>query len=216
MYAFRPYSLSKALLKRKFGCSDVSATLRDGRVIIYPPTLDLKKIVTTELDKTVAFIPYCAKPLDFHCPVSDPVYGRKVKKCLKVTGGECSVPCSLGKMVDVLKRHGYTKDQIFIIDSDSNLFPWLKEKKEEGYRYVIPGVGCYYGIGYALDFIGRKLGYKGCIVLLDDYDPEDKKHGMCRSVFDYLNMDTTDRGKKTKISDKSIQLIEKILDGEYP
>jgi hypothetical protein len=50
-------------------------------------------------------------------------------------------------------------------------------------------------IGYALDFIGRELGYKECIVLLDDYDPEDKKHGLCRSVFDYLNMDTTDRGK---------------------
>lgn len=134
--------MNKALLKRKFKCNDVSATLRDSRVIIYPPTLDLKKVVTTELDKTVAFLPYCTKPLDFHCPVSDPAYGRKVKKCLKVSGGECSVPCSLGKMVDVLKRHGYTEDQNFIIDSDSNLFPRLKEKKEEGYRYVIPGVGC--------------------------------------------------------------------------
>ena len=172
--------------------------------------------MTSELDKTVAFLPYCAKSLDFKCPVSDPVYGRKVKKCLKVDGGECNVPCSLGDMVDVLKRHGYTKDQIFIIDSDSNLFPWLKEKKKEGYKYVIPGVGCYYGIGYALDFIGRKLGYKGCIVLLDDYDPEDIKNGLCRNVFDYLNMDTTDKGKKTKITDKSIKLIEKILDGEYP
>jgi hypothetical protein len=209
--------LNKALLKRKFGCSNISATLRDSRVIIYPPNLDLKKVVTTELDKTVAFLPYCAKPLgDFECPLSDPVYGRKNRKCIRLSGGRCDVPCSLGKMVDVLKGHGFTRDQIFIVDSDSNLFPWLKNKKEEGYKYVIPGVACYYGVGYALDFIGRKLGYKGCIVFLEDYDPEDKKHGLCRGAHDYLNMDKTDKGKRTKISDKSIQLIEKILDGEYP
>jgi len=153
---------------------------------------------------------------DFECPLSDPAYGRKSLKCIKTSGGRCDVPCSVGKMVDVLMSHGYTKDRIFIIDSDSNLFPWLKKKKEEGYKYVIPGVGCYHGVGYALNFIGRKLGYQGCIVFLEDYDPEDKKHGLCRSVFDYLSMDKMDKGKRTKIDDKSIQLIEKILDGEYP
>jgi hypothetical protein len=29
-------------------------------------------------------------------------------------------------------------------------------------------------------------------------------------------MEKTDKGKRTKIDDKSIRLIEKILDGEYP
>jgi len=217
LYALVPYSLNKALVKRRFGCSKLNKELMDGRVVIYPPSLDLKKIVATELDQAIAFLPYCAKPMgNFECPVSDPVYGRKSRKCIKASGGRCDVPCSVGKMVDVLLGHGYTKDRIFIIDSDSNLFPWLKKKKEEGYKYVIPGVGCYYGIGYALDFIGRKLGYQGCIVFMEDYDPEDKEHGLCRSVFDYLNMDKTDKGKRTKIDDKSIQLIEKILDGEYP
>ncbi|NOR47611.1 MAG: hypothetical protein GQ533_06150 [Methanosarcinaceae archaeon] len=217
LYALRPYSLNKALLKRKFGCNEVSATLRDGRLIIYPPTLDLKKIVTSELDKTIAFIPYCAKPFeDFECPANDPDYGRKNQKCIKVSGGECNVPCSVGKMVDVLLDHGYKKDQIFIIDSDSNLFPWLIKKKEEGYKYVIPGVACYYGIGYALDFIGDKLGYRGCIVLLEDYIPGDTKHGVCRSISDYMYMEKIDKGKRTKIDDKSVRLIEKILDGEYP
>lgn len=209
--------MNKVLLKRKFGCNKASAVLRDSRVIIYPPTLDLKKIVETELDKAVAFLPYCAKPLvDFECPANDPYYGRKNQKCIKLSGGRCNVPCSLGKMVDVLKEHGYGKDRIFIIDRDSNLFPWLKQKKDEGYKYVIPGVACYYGVGYALNFIGRELGYKGCIVLLDDYELGDKEHGVCRGVNDYLNMEKTDKGKRTKIVDKSIQLVEKILNGEYP
>ena len=209
--------MNKALLKRKFECSKVSATQKDSRVIIYPPTLDLKKVVTSELDKTVAFLPYCAKPLgDYECPANDPHYGRKNQKCIKVSGGKCTVPCSLGKMVDVLKDHGYGKDQIFIIDSDSNLFPWLIKKKEEGYKYVIPGVACYYGIGYALDFIGSQLGYCGCIVLLEDYIPGDTKNGVCRTIGDYIHMEKTDKGKRTKIDDKSVRLIEKILDGEYP
>ena len=217
LYALRPYSLNKALLKWKFGCNKASAKLMDSRVIIYPPTLDLKKVVTFELDKTVAFLPYCAKPLgDFECPANDSYYGRKNQKCIKVAGGSCEVQCSLGKMVDVLKDHGYGKDQIFIIDSDSNLFPWLKMKKDEGYKYVVPGVACYYGVGYALNFIGSELGYQGCIVLLEDYDLDDKEHGVCRGISDYLNMEKTDKGKRTKIADSSIRLIEKILDGEYP
>ena len=217
LHAIIPYSLNKKLAERKCGFNKQDKVLIKNQVALYPPSLDLKKIVTTELDRTIAFLPYCARPLgDIKCPLSDPVYGRKHRKCIRLSGGRCDVPCSVGEMVDVLKRHGYTKDRIFIVDSDSNLFPWLEKKKEEGYKYVIPGVACYYGIGYALDFIGRKLGYKGCIVFLEDYDPEDKKHGLCRNVFDYLSMLKTDKGKRTKINDKSIQLIEKILDGEYP
>lgn len=217
LHAIIPYSLNKKLAERKCGFNKQDKVLIKNQVALYPPSLDLKKIVTTELDRAIAFFPYCAKPTgDFKCPASDTFYGRKNQKCIKLSGGRCDVPCSVGKMVDVLKRHGYTRDRILIIDSDSNLLPWLEKKKEEGYKYVIPGVACYYGIGYALDFIGRKLGYKGCIVFMEDYDPEDKKHGLCRNVFDYLSMDKTDKGKRTKISDKSIQLIEKILDGEYP
>ena len=219
LHAIIPYSLNKALVERRVGFNKQDKVLIKNQVALYPPSLDLKKIVTTELDQAIAFFPYCAKPTgDFKCPASDTFHGRKNQKCIKLSGGRCDVPCSVGKMVDVLKSHGFTKDRIFIIDSDSNLFPWLKKKKEEGYKYYFPGVGCHFGVGYALNYVRKELGYEGCIVLLDDYDPEDKKNGLCRSIYDHLNdvCDRRDKGKRTKINDKSIQLIEKILDGEYP
>jgi hypothetical protein len=215
LYASMPYSLNQYLVKRKCCFSEQDKILRDSRLVIYPPTLDIKEIVTNELDKAIAFLPYCAKPLgDKGCPVSDSVYARKNQKCLKLDG-KCNVPCSLGNMIDVLKKHGYTKDRIFIIDSESNLFPWLKKKRKEGYKYFFPGVGCYYGVGYALNRVEKELGFTGCIAFLDDYDPNDKKNGVCRGIHDYMNMDTKDKGKRTRISDESIRLIEKILSGEY-
>lgn len=219
LHAIIPYSLNKALVERRVGFNKQDKVLIKSQVALYPPSLDLKKVVTTELDRAVAFMPYCAKPTgDVECPVSSPIYVRKNQKCIRLSGGRCDVPCSVGKMVDVLKRHGFTNDRIFIIDSDSNLFPWLKKKREEGYKYYLPGVGCYYGVGCSLEYCGKNLGFEGCIVFLEDYDPEDKKHGLCRSMSDHLNEDKTlkDKGKRTKINDKSIQLIEKILDGEYP
>lgn len=166
-----------------------------------------------ERDKAIAFLPYCAKPKgDYTCPVSDSVNERKNQKCLKLDGGKCRVPCTLGNMVDVLKKHGFTKDRVFIIDKDSNLFPWLIQKREEGYKYFFPGVGCYYGVGYALNYVVEKLGYQGgCIVFLDDYVPGDKKNGVCRSINDYLNMEKSDKGKRTKITDKSVYLVDDLL-----
>ena len=214
LHAIMPYSLKKFLVTRQVGFNKQDKILIDSRIALYPPTFDLRKVVD-KIDKSVAFLPYCAKAKG-ECPLSNGIHGRKNQKCIRLSGGRCKVQCSLGKMVDVLKAHGYGKDQIFIIDSDSNLFPWLKKKKEEGYKYVFPGVACYYGVGYALNFIGKELGYEGCIVLLDDYNPEDKKYGLCRSFFNYLNMNKMDKGNKTKICNKSIKLIEKILNGEYP
>ena len=117
-------------------------------------------------------------------------------------------------MVDILKKHSFTKDRIFIIDRDSNLFPWLEEKKSEGYKYFLPGIGCHYGVGYALKYVQKEIGLEGCIVFLQDNDSLDKGHGVCKSIFDYNNMEKTDKEKKTKISDESLKIIEGILSGK--
>ncbi|WP_319507960.1 hypothetical protein [uncultured Methanolobus sp.] len=117
-------------------------------------------------------------------------------------------------MIDILKEQDFTKDRIFIIDSDSHLFPWLEEKKNEGYKYFLPGVGCHYGVSYALKYVQREIGLEGCIVFLQDNDPLDKRHGVCKSIFDYNNMEKIDRGKKTKIGEESLKIIEDILSGE--
>ena len=176
LYSLLPYSLKQNIVKFKCGVNKQAELLRDSHIAIYPPSLDFKKVVNTELDRSIAFLPYCTKPMgNLECPAADSVYNRKNQNCIKLSGGECNISCSLGKMVDVLKKYGYTKDRIFIIDRDSNLFPWLKQKKEEGYKYFFPGVGCYYGVGYALDYIEKELGYTGCIVFLDDYKKGTKK-----------------------------------------
>ncbi|WP_234993664.1 hypothetical protein [Methanohalophilus portucalensis] len=176
--------------------------------------MDINRVVEEELDKCVSFLPYCAKPLgENSCPLNNPSDGRKSQDCLKLNDKKCNVECSLGEMVDLLKENGFTSDRIFIIDSDSNLFPWLKQKKQEGYKYLMPGIGCPYGINYALDYIGKKMGFSGCMVFIEDYDPKDPKNGVCKSPSDYLNMEHGDKGKKTKITEESIQLMRKILDG---
>lgn len=167
IYALMPHSLNKSFVKWKCGLCRQDELLQKSRIAIYPHTLDVNELITNDLDRAVSFLPYCAKPKgDFECPLCDPVYGRKDSKCLKLMNHQCNVPCSLGSMVDVLKGHGFTHDRIFIIDNDSNLFSWLEQKKNEGYNYLLPGVSCYYGVGYALDYIGKKLGYSGCIVFL--------------------------------------------------
>jgi hypothetical protein len=117
-------------------------------------------------------------------------------------------------MIEILKEKDFTKDRIFIIDSDSALFPWLEGKKSEGYNYFLPGIGCHYGVGYALKYIQTKIGLEGCIVFLQDFDPLDSDHGVCKSIFDYNSMEKTDRGKRTKISNESLQIVEDILSGK--
>ncbi|WP_407356967.1 hypothetical protein [Methanolobus sp. WCC5] len=133
---------------------------------------------------------------------------------MKLEDRTCNVPCSLGDMIDILKERGFTKDRIFIIDSDSNLFPWLKQKKNEGYKYFLPGVGCHYGVSYALNYVQKVIGLEGCVVFLQDNDPLDKAHGVCKHFFDYNNMEKRDKGKRTKISNESLKIIEDILAGE--
>jgi hypothetical protein len=117
-------------------------------------------------------------------------------------------------MIEILKEQNFTKDRIFIIDSDSNLFPWLEEKKSEGYKYFLPGVGCHYGVSYALKYVQREIGLEGCIVFLQDNDPLDKRHGVCKSIFDYNRMEKTDKGKRTRISNESLKIIEDIFSGK--
>lgn len=193
----------------------VNRNLLASHVAISSPSIDLKKIVNDELDSCVSFIPYCAKPYgDYVCPVSEKGKLRKNRQCLKLEDKVCNVPCSLGDIVTIMKNRGFTKERIFIIDSDSNLFPWLKKKKSEGYKYFLPGIGCHYGVGYALRYVQKEIGMEGCIVFLQDYDPLDGKDGVCKSIFDYNNMEKVDKGKKTKIGQESISVIEKILSGE--
>ncbi|MBP1909049.1 hypothetical protein [Methanolobus bombayensis] len=191
-------------------------SLLTSHVAISSSSVDLEKIVNDELDSCVSFIPYCAKPYgDYICPVSDKEKLRKNRNCLKLDDKTCNVPCSLGDIVTILKNRGFTKDRIFIIDSDSNLFTWLEKKKSEGYKYFLPGIGCHYGVGYALRYVQKDIGMEGCIVFLQDYDPLDEKHGVCKSIFDYNNMERVDKGKRTKIGQESISIIEKILSGEF-
>ncbi|WP_406662199.1 hypothetical protein V7O66_06065 [Methanolobus sp. ZRKC3] len=215
VYSFIPYSLNKRLIEKRLNTIRINEQLLSCSVAVSSPSLDLQKIVADELDSCVSFIPYCAKPLDnYVCPVSDKQVSRKNRKCLKLNNKKCNIPCSLGDMVDTLKEKGFTKDRILIIDRDSNLFPWLEQKKREGYKYFLPGVGCHYGVGYALKYIQKEIGMEGCIVFIQDYDPLDSSHGVCKSIFDYNSMEKTDRGKRTKISDESLRIIEDILSGK--
>ncbi|AEH60171.1 hypothetical protein Mzhil_0295 [Methanosalsum zhilinae DSM 4017] len=216
LYGLLPYSLNKSLVNRRCGFHKQDKVLQESRIVLSPPDFDFGRVVSSELDKSVSFLPYCAKPRGENgCPLCDPVHGRKDSKCLKLMDMDCHVPCTLGSMVDILKKHGFTRDRIFIIDSDPNLFSWLKDKKEEGYKYIMPGVACHYGVGYALNHISKKLGYSGCIVFLDDHDPKDSKNGVCRGISDYLSMEKYDKGKLTRITESSISTIDMMLAGNY-
>lgn len=215
-HALLPYSMHQRIVGHKCKFSEQDEHVVQSQMALYPPSLDTNKIVNEELDKCIAFLPYCAKPMvDGICPTTLKTNTRKNKMCIKVLGGKCEVNCSLGKMADVLMKHGFTKDQIFIIDSTSNLIPWLIQKKKEGYKYFMPGVGCKYGVSYALDFMGKKLGFSGCIIFLDDHIPGDTEGGVCRHKRDFLAMEGVDKGKRTKIADESIALMDQILSGKY-
>ncbi len=214
VHALTPYSINKFLIERKCKINRQEIIPKNRSLAVYPPSLDINKVIEEEIDKCIAFLPYCAKPMEnLTCPASNNQDGRKNQKCLKLDGVKCKVPCSLGKMVDVLKQKGFTKDRIFIIDSDSNLFPWLIQKRKEGYKYFIPGIGCHYGVKYALDYVEKKLGFKGCIIFIEDYNPNDPKNGVCKTPSDYLNMEHGDKGKRTKIPDEAISLMERVLEG---
>jgi hypothetical protein len=216
LYALLPYPIHKKIVGHKCELSKQNKQLVDNHLAFYPHSLDINKIVKEDIDKCVSFLPYCAKPMGEHeCPAVDKVHKRKNQKCIKVSGGDCSVPCSLGDMVDVLKKHGFTKNQIFIIDRDSNLFPWLVQKRKEGYEYFMPGVGCKYGVSYAIDLVGKKLGYKGCIAFVDDYCQTDPKNGVCKCMSDYMGMEGLDKGKRTKMHEGTIILMDQILSGKY-
>lgn len=216
LYAITPYSIHEKIVGKKCKFSKQDKQLVDSNLALYPHTLDINKVVTEDIDKCISFLPYCAKPTGEHeCPVSNKEQKRKNQHCVKLSNGKCTVPCSLGDMVDVLKKYGFTKNQIFIIDSDSNLFPWLVQKRKEGYEYFMPGVGCKYGVSYAIDLVGKKLGYKGCIAFVDDYCPTDPKNGVCKCMSDYMGMEGLDKGKRTKVHENTIILMDQILSGNY-
>jgi hypothetical protein len=216
LYSLQPYSWIMSDVKKKMEFDKIDPILKKGNIALYPHSLNVKNVIK-ELDKTVAFIPYCAKPMEVNqtCPTSNQIKGRKNQKCLCLSDEKCSIVCSVGKMITMLKTHGFTNDQIFICDNDSNLLKWLKQKREAGYKHIFPGVACFYGIGCALKTIGEKLGYDGCIILLEDYHHNDKKNGVCRNLTNYLSMEKYDKMNKTRINNESIVLTDYLLSGKF-
>jgi hypothetical protein len=61
--------------------------------------------------------------------------------------------------------------------------------------------------------VEKDLGFTGCVIFIEDYDPSDNKNGVCKTPSDYLNMEYGDKGKKTKIPDNAIKLMSQIFDG---
>lgn len=216
IYGLIPYSIHQRIVRWKCKFKKQDTLLIENHLALYPHSLNISKVVKNDLDKCIAFLPYCAKPIgDHECPTSDKINHRKNQDCIKLSGGRCEVPCSLGEMVDVLMKHGFKNDQVLIIDRDSNLFPWLQQKRKEGYEYFMPGTGCKYGVSYAIDYIGKKMGYKGCVAFVDDYCTEDKENGVCKGMNDYLGMEGMDKGKRTKMHKETIILMDRILSGNY-
>lgn len=190
-YAVIPHSLNNKLVEKRVQPEYLKP------LGIYPKKI---KISSIPLDKCISFMPYCAKP--DNCPMNKN-NGRKNQDCLKLDGKKCKVDCSIHDTLDVLMKNGFTKDRIFIIDSDPKLFEWLKQKKNEGYEYYFAGIGCRYSVNYALNIV-KKIGFKGGLISFVDGDD-------CKCMKDYLGMENGDKGRHTYISQESIKKLEYIF-----
>jgi hypothetical protein len=116
-------------------------------------------------------------------------------------GKECNIKCSIKETINVLFDNGFTSDRIFIIDRDSNLFPWLEQKHLQGYNYFFAGFGCYYGVAYALSIV-MKIGFKGGLAGFVEGN-------YCRTMKDYMGMEEGDKGRNTEITPQSIESLKK-------
>lgn len=180
-----PYRLIKAYIERKTNTS--------AGIALYPTTLSVDDMLSN-IDKCISFIPYCAKPVQ--CPE-----GRKTQECRKLRRQKCGLECSVGEMITELHFIGMKSEQIFIIDCDDNLFTWLKCRREEGYEYFLPGIGCHYGVAYALNYIHKKMGYSGVVMFLEG--------DTCRCKVDYDGMEGMDKGKKTRVCvNRFVEMLE--------
>lgn len=153
---------------------------------------DLEERPDTVLSKSVAFAPYCCKPLD--CPA-----GRKNQNCLRFDNSCNRNDCTIGLLIDKLNVPSH---RFFIIDKDEHLVSWLEKKREEGYCHYYPGCGCEYGYHKVKDYIHDTLGYSGIPIFIcgDVCDREDE----------YQSMETGDTGRVTHIPIVQIERVREI------
>jgi hypothetical protein len=190
---------------KELGIRLLDQRLVDSDLVPYPPTLQVERLAS-EVSRSLAYVPYCAKPIN--CPTNRKTSCRKNKDCLKISEDHCGVDCSIKGLVGVLRKHGFTQDQMFIVDSDRNLLKWLRTKRRMGYRHLVPGVGCKYAISYALEFIGGNMGYDGLIIFLSG--------DICNNMRDYSEMEKGDKKKHTQVKSASVALLDSILSGRFP
>ena len=194
--AERPYGFILASLSERLQFDKLDFNMRSMGLVTVPPDFDLRKFSE---EKSIGFMPYCCKPFD--CPMNA-THGRKSQACLALEEKKCDHPkCSIERFVRIADKLGI--QDYMIIDSDPNLFKWLAEKKDEGYKHVI-GVACEFAVSYALEVIHVQLGYDGLIVLING----DK----CKNKEEYAEMDSTDRGRLTFIDEWTISTLEEIID----
>lgn len=150
LFSFLPQAIQEKAAQKKVGGDDVT------HLALYPPEFNIEDM---DLSKTIAFLPYCCKPQG--CPADD---NRKSEYCNLKIGEQCDYGnmCDVGRWIKVLERAGIKTHNIFIIDSDDNLFNWLKFKREARYKYVV-GFGCTFSILYAIDYVFDTLGFKGVV-----------------------------------------------------
>jgi hypothetical protein len=132
----------------------------------HPTPLELNRLAT-EFDKSLAYIPYWLKPKN--CPTNDAITGKKNRNCLQISGSKCNEECSIKKLVKTLEKYGIKKEQLFVIDGDASLLDWLKGKTEQDCNHLNPGIRSRYAVSYALDFVGKTMGYDGLILVLEGH-----------------------------------------------
>jgi len=192
----RPYGYILASLAERLQLDKLDYDLRSMGLIAVPPDFNLKKL--TE-EKSVAFVPYCCKPFD--CPLNVE-QGRKSSACNAMENEGCEhQTCTIKNFVRVVKKLHI--EEFLVIDADANLFRWLADKKNEGYKHTI-GVACEFAISYAFEVIHGQLEYDGLIIMITG----DK----CRTKEEYAEMDSEDRGRLTFIDEWTLVALEEIID----
>lgn len=191
----RPYAFILESLVERLEIDKVDHDLTSVGIIPVPVDFDVSLL---SAEKSVAFVPYCSKPFD--CP-SNPEYGRKSNRCQAVDGQCEHTSCTLGRFIKVAKKLG--AKEFHVIESDSKLFEWLAQKKDEGYNHII-GVACEYAVSYALEIIHGQLGFDGLIVTING----DK----CKTKEEYSESEATDRDRLTFIDEWTISTLEELAE----
>lgn len=187
----RPYAFILESLNERLELDKVDKKLASVGVIPVPPNFDVKKFAD---EKSVAFVPYCCKPFD--CP-SNADSGRKSNVCQAIEGQCEHMFCSVGRFIAVAKKLGIK--EFHVIESDTGLFKWLAQKRNEGYIHTI-GVACEFAVSYALEVIHGQLGFDGLVVTING----DK----CKNKDEYAESDATDRDRLTFIDEWTIITLE--------